>query len=111
MLSGALGGIVMKQVQKMQEDIGRIEKELDGERIEVSSGGGMVKVTITGMGEILGLTIDPVVVDPQEVEMLQDLLVTAVRESLRKAQEVHNERLRGVMPALPPGLNLPGLFG
>ncbi len=111
MLSGPLANVVMKQVQKMQEDVGRIEKELDNERIEVSSGGGMVTVTITGMGELLDIKLDPSIVDPNEIEMLQDLIVTAVREALSRAQEAHSDRMRGAMPALPPGLNLPGLFG
>jgi len=103
--------MVMNQVQKMQEDIGRIEKELDRERIEVSSGGGMVTVTITGMGDILEIKLDPAVVDPGDVQMLEDLVVTAVREALRKAQEEHDHRLSGVMPTLPPGLNLSRLLG
>jgi len=100
----------MNQVKKMQEDIAHVEKELDRERIEVSSGGGMVTVTITGMGEILAIKIDPAVVDPNDVQMLEDLVVTAVREALRRAQQVHDERLSSVLPTLPGGLTLPGLF-
>jgi len=102
---GNMGGM-MKQVKKMYESVQKAQEELAEERIEVASGGGMVKVTVTGKGEILEIKIDPQVVDPDDVEMLEDLVITAVREALTKAKEVEAER----MQAATGGLSLPGMF-
>jgi DNA-binding YbaB/EbfC family protein len=100
-------GNMMKQVQKMQEDTERMEQELGEMRIEASSGGGMVTAVATGRREILEIKIDPQVVDPEDVEMLQDLVVSAVREVLEKADEAKQSR----MEQITGGLNLPpGLF-
>ena len=101
-------GNIQKQMQKMQEDMLRMQDELDAERLETSSGGGMVKVTTSGMGEVLAIQIAPEVVDPNDIEMLQDLVVTAVRDALKKAQEHHTEKMNkitgGLAGKLPPGL-------
>lgn len=104
MVAGVLN-LALKQAKKAQEDIAQIERELDTERLRASAGGGMVVVTVSGMGEILDIKIDPQVVDPNDIEMLQDLVVTAVREALQKAQERHSERMQSVYG----GFNLPGL--
>lgn len=101
-----MGGM-MKQVQKMVEDQQKMEAELAETRVETSSGGGMVKALANGKGEILEIKIDPQVVDPEDVEMLQDLIVSAVREALEKVQEMREERVK----ALTGGLNIPGMPG
>lgn|SRR5687768_13603847 len=94
-----------KMLQKMQQDTLRVQEELDAERLETSAGGGMVKVVTTGMGEVLEIKIAPEVVDPNDIEMLQDLVVTAVRDALKKAQDHHSEKMSGIMG----GLKIPGL--
>jgi DNA-binding YbaB/EbfC family protein len=101
---GGMGGI-MKQAQRMMEQAKKAEEELAAARVEGSSGGGMVKVEATGTGEILAVTIDPEVVDPEDVEMLQDLVVTAVRDALDKSTEMRADRMKD----LTGGLNIPGL--
>jgi len=100
-----MGGM-MKQLKKMYESVQKTQEELAGERIEATSGGGMVKTTVTGKGELLEIKIDPQVVDPDDVEMLEDLVATAVREALAKAKEMEAER----MQAATGGLSLPGMF-
>src|SRR5919199_1765456 len=96
---------VLKQVQKMQAD----QEALAAETVEGSAGGGVVKATVTGMGALESVTIDPSAVDPDDVEMLQDLIVAAVNEGLRQAQELQASRFGGITGALPPGLG--NLFG
>ncbi len=96
-----------KMLQKMQDDMMRLQEQLDAERLETSSGGGMVKVTTTGQGEILEIQIAPEVVDPSDVEMLQDLIVTAVRDAMKKGQENREQKMNSVMGGLP---KIPGLF-
>jgi len=99
-------GNMMKQVQKMAEDTQRLEETLGNERIEAASGGGMVKAIANGKGDILEVKIDPQVVDPEDVEMLEDLVVSAVREVIEKSTELKAERLKEITG----GMNLPGLF-
>ena len=101
-------GNLQKQMQKMQEDLMKAQDQLDAERLETSSGGGMVKVTTSGMGEVLEIIIAPEVVDPSDVEMLQDLVVTAVRDALKKAQEHHSEKMSKITGGLAG--KVPGLF-
>lgn len=93
-------GNLQKQVQKMQEDMLALQEKLDAERMETTSGGGMVKVTTSGMGELLEIKISPEVVDPSDVQMLEDLIVTAVRDALKKAQEHHTEKMSAVTGGL-----------
>jgi DNA-binding YbaB/EbfC family protein len=100
-----LGGM-MKQVQKMADESQRIEQELAGERLEASSGGGMVTAIVSGKGELIDLKIDSQVVDPEDVEMLQDLVVSAIREALENSTKLREER----MQSLTGGLSIPGLF-
>lgn len=99
-------GNLMKQAQKMMEEAKRIEEQLGDERVEATAGGGMVKAVVTGKGELLEVVIDPQVVDPGDVEMLQDLVVSAVREAMENSQEMRSERLKG----LTGGMGIPGLF-
>ena len=81
-------GNLMRQAQKMQEKMAEVQKELGTRAVEASSGGGMVTATVNGNQELVGLKIDPSVVDPKDIEMLQDLVVAAVSEALRKSISV-----------------------
>jgi nucleoid-associated protein EbfC len=96
---------MMKQVQKMQEDMARAQDELSKEVVEASAGGGMVTVKVTGALELIEIKIDPEAVDPEDVEILQDMILAASNEALRTAQDMVQKRLGG----LTSGLNLPGL--
>ena len=100
----------LKQFKKMQSEIARIQEEMGNRRIEASSGGGMVTAVMNGHGELVELRIEPQVVDPQEVEMLQDLIVAAVSEAKRKAQEIMQQEMGSLLPA-GLGAQIPGLFG
>lgn len=102
-------GNIQKQMQKMQEDMVQLQDQLDAERLETASGGGMVKVTTSGMGEVIEIKIAPEVVDPNDIEMLQDLIVTAVRDAIKKAQDHHAEKMNGITGGLTS--KMPGLFG
>lgn len=96
---------MMKQVQKMQKEMARLQEELESRTVEATAGGGAVKVVCSGKQEIHSIVIDPDVVDPEDVEMLQDLVLAAVNEALRQSKEmVTNE-----MSKLTGGFNLPGL--
>ena len=96
---------LMKQAQKMQEQLMAAQAELADTQVEGSAGGGMVKATVTGSGDLLSLSIDPSVVDPEDVETLTDLVVAAVRDAARAAQELTAEK----MGPLAGGMGLPGL--
>ena len=100
---------MMKQVQKMQGEMAKIQSELEEESYEATSGGGVVKVVVNGKNEILDIKIDPEVLDPDDVEMLQDLILAATNEALKKAQETmatEMNKLTGNMkiPGMPGGL-------
>ena len=97
---------MMRQAQKMQQDLMNMQAEMDEKTFEATSGGGMVKATVSGKKELVALEIDPQAVDPEDVEMLQDLVVAAVNEAMRTAEEVAAES----MNKLTGGLNLGG-FG
>lgn len=99
-------GQLMKQAQKMQQQIAKIQEEAASKTVEASSGGGMVTVVANGRQQILSIRISPEVVDPQDVEMLQDLVVAAVNEALKKAQELVAEEMSRITGGLP----IPGLF-
>ena len=98
---------MMRQVQKMQAEMAAAQEALAEELIEASVGGGMVKATVSGTGELQSVSISPDVVDPDDVEMLEDLVVAAVVEATRMAQEKAAERMGG----LTAGLDLGGLGG
>jgi nucleoid-associated protein EbfC len=98
---------MMKQVQKMQADMAKAQEELANELVEATAGGGMVTVRMSGDLELKGLTIDPEAVDPEDVEMLQDMIQAAVNEAIRAAQE----RAASKMNEAAGGLGGPGGLG
>jgi len=91
---------MMKQVQKMQADMMATQERLASETVEASVGGGVVKAVVTGAGALESITIDPGAVDPDDVEMLQDLIVAAVNDSHRKVDEALTEKMGGMIPGL-----------
>lgn len=103
---GGMGNMnnMIKQAQKMQKDMMKVQEELELRQIEASAGGGAVTVVVTGKKELVSIIIKPEVVDPEDVEMLQDLILAAVNEAIRKAEEM----VSGEMGKLTGGLGLPG---
>lgn len=99
-------GNMMKQVQKMQKQMADLQKELEEREVEASAGGGAVTVKVNGKKEVLAVTIDKDVVDPDDVEMLQDLILAATNEALRSADEMVSRE----MQKITGGMNIPGLF-
>ncbi len=101
-------GSFMKQAQKIQAQVAKVQEELAQKTIEASAGGGMVTVVVNGKQEIVSIKFEPEVVDPNDVEMLQDLVVASVNEALRKSQEMVSEEMRKITGGLnlPPGLTL-----
>jgi len=104
MNKGGLGNM-MKQVQQMQAKMAEMQAQLESAEIEGSAGGGMVKVVVNGKNELRSITIDREVVNPDDVEMLQDLIVAALNQAREKAHEIQQQQ----MSSLTGGLNLPGL--
>ena len=104
---GGMGGgnmnNMIRQAQKMQQDMMKAQEELESKTYEAQAGGGVVSASVSGKKELLSVTIDPEAVDPDDVEMLQDLIVAAVNEALRKA----TEDAASQMSKLTGGLNLP----
>jgi DNA-binding YbaB/EbfC family protein len=98
---------MLKQVQKMQADMAKAQEELKNEVVEASAGGGMVTVKVSGDLEIREIRIDPEAVDPEDVELLQDMVLAAVNEALRSAQELAANRMGGLTGGLGD-LGLPG---
>ena len=96
---------IMKQVQQMQADMMATQEKLAAQTVEASVGGGVVKAVVTGSGALESITIDPGAVDPDDVEMLQDLIVAAVNDAQRKA----DEELQRTMGGMRGGLKLPGM--
>ncbi len=99
-------GNILKQAQEMHAKIARLQEEMAGRTVEATSGGGMVNIVMNGKQEIVSIRIDPEVVSREDVEMLQDLIVAAVNEAIRKSQEMMTEEMKKVTG----GLNIPGLF-
>ena len=99
-------GSMMKQAQKMQAKMAQVQEELKNEVLDVSAGGGMIKVTITGDLQIKSIVIDPAAIDPDDAEMLQDMVTAAVNEAIRSAQELAASRMGDVTN----GVNIPGLM-
>lgn len=104
---GNMGKMLMKQMEEMQRKMERIQAELAAETLEASAGGGMVVAVANGMGEFQEVRIKPEVVDPDDVEMLQDLVTAAVKEVLTRANSRREER----MGELTSGMKLPGMGG
>ena len=99
---------MMRQVQKMQADMAKAQDELKNESVEASAGGGMVTVKVSGEMEVLEVRIDPEGVDPDDVELLQDMVQAATNEALRSAQELAANKMGAVTGGLG-GLGLPGM--
>ena len=111
-LGGGLGqlgniGNLMKEAQKTAERMQEMEQELQNERLESTAGGGMVTAVVSGAGQLVEVKIDPKVVDPDDVEMLQDLILTAVQSGLEQASKIREERIQSITG----GLNLPNIPG
>ncbi len=97
---------LMKQAQQMQAKMTTLQKELEAREVEASSGGGMVKVKVNGKQELLDIKIDPECVDPNDVDMLQDLVKAAINEAVKDSQEM----VSSAMSKVTGGLSIPGLF-
>lgn len=97
---------LLKQAQKMQQEMTKAQEELKDKTVEITAGGGAIKVVASGRKEVKEIVIDPEVVNKEDVEMLQDLIMAAVNEALRKAEEMAAEELS----KLTGGMNLPGMF-
>jgi DNA-binding YbaB/EbfC family protein len=103
---GNLQRQVMQMQQQMQQEMARVQEELETTTVDGSAGGGVVKATVTGKQVLTDLTIDPTAVDPDDVEMLQDLVMAAVNDALRASQQLAEERVG----AVTAGLRIPGLL-
>lgn len=97
---------MIKQAQKVQEDMQKTQAELEEKTFDITSGGGACKVTITGKREIQKIELSPEIVDPEDIEMLQDTLVAAVNEAIRKVNETSDAE----MAKVTGGFSMPGLF-
>lgn len=104
-MKGGMGNL-MKQAQQMQQKLAKMQEELGQKTVEASVGGGMVTVMVNGKNEVLRIKIEPQAVDPEDVEMLEDLVMAGVNEALRKAQEMVSTE----MSKLTGGMKIPGLF-
>lgn len=104
-MSKKMLGDMMRQAQKMQQEVLRAQEDAKKKTAEATAGGGMVTVVASGAGEIVSINIEKDVVNPDDVEMLQDLIIAATNEAIKRAQELVNEE----MSKLTGGLNLPGL--
>ena len=100
-------GQLLKQAQQFQSKMAKLQEELAEQTIETSAGGGMVTVVVNGRQEVLSIQIDPEVIDPDDPEMLQDLIMAAINDALLRAKNMMNEE----MGKLTKGLNLPGIPG
>ncbi len=105
-MGGGMNMNMIKQAQKMQQDMLKMQEELEAKQYEAAAGGGMVKAVVNGKHEVLSIEINPDAVDPEDVEMLQDMVVAAVNEAMRKAEAEASQN----MAKLTGGLNLGGLF-
>ena len=104
-MSKKMLGDLMKQAQKMQQEMSRIQEESKKKTVEASAGGGMVVATANGAMELVSIKIERDVVNPDDIEMLQDLVIAAVNEALRRAQQMVSED----MSKITGGMNIPGL--
>jgi DNA-binding YbaB/EbfC family protein len=97
---------LMKQAQQMQQKMATLQKELEGRELETSSGGGMIKIKITGKQQIVSITINKECVDPNDVASLEDLVKTSVNQAIKESQEM----VSGAMSKITGGINIPGMF-
>ena len=101
---------MLKQVQKMQSDMAKVQQDLENKIVTEESGGGMVKATVNGKKEIISITIDDEIVKSADKEMLEDLVVAAVNKALKSAGKMAEEELGAITKGvIPPGFNIPGL--
>ncbi|MFI9203972.1 YbaB/EbfC family nucleoid-associated protein [Streptomyces sp. NPDC053048] len=100
---------LLQQAQKMQQDLARAQEELARTLVEGSAGGGLVKATVSGAGELQGLVIDPKAVDPEDTETLADLVLAAVRDANASAQQMQEQKLGPLAQGLGGGSGIPGL--
>lgn len=100
------GGDMLRQIQQLQEEMARAQEALGSETVSVSVGGGVVQMVMTGHQRLQSVTIAPEILNPDDAEMLQDLIVAAVNEAIERSQQLASER----MASLTGGLNIPGLF-
>ena len=100
---------LMQQAQQMQTQMQQLQEEAANEEVEASAGGGMVTVKANGGGEIVGITIDPKAIDPDDPELLADLILAAVNEALRSANALMESKMQGMLPGGLGGLGLPGM--
>ena len=96
---------LQRMAQQMQQEMVRVQGELEATTVDGSSGGGVVSATVTGKQELVTITIDPTVVDPNDIEMLQDLVVTAINDALGRSRDLAEEK----MAAVTGGLRIPGM--
>ncbi len=101
-------GNMMKQLKKVQDRMNKLQEELATRTVEGSAGGSMVTAVVNGKQELVSLKIEKEVVDPDDIEMLQDLIVAAVNQGIKKSQDMMNEEMSKLTGGL--GLNIPGLF-
>ena len=107
-MKGGMQGM-LKQVQKMQEEMQKVQSQLGNLTVCEEAGGGMIKATANGNKEIISVTIDPQVINPEEKEILEDLVVAAVNKALQSANKMAEEEIGKVTKGmLPPGMNIPG---
>jgi hypothetical protein len=107
-MKGGMQGM-LKQVQKMQEEMQRVQQELGNKTVTEEAGGGMIKATVNGNKELVSIEIDPQVINVDEKEILEDLVVAAVNKAIQSANKMSEEELAKVTKGLiPPGLNIPG---
>ncbi|HEY4619343.1 MAG TPA: YbaB/EbfC family nucleoid-associated protein [Nitrospirota bacterium] len=107
-MSKKMFGDIMKQAQKMQEQLAKVQEEAANKIVEASAGGGMVTVTANGRQEVLSVKIERDVVNPDDIEMLQDLIVAATNEALKKGRDMLADEMKSMTGGL--GLNIPGLM-
>ncbi|HCL79458.1 MAG TPA: YbaB/EbfC family nucleoid-associated protein [Synergistaceae bacterium] len=105
---GGMGNMnkIMKQAQKMQADMAKVQEELGNDRVDGSAGGGMVTVTATGQGDVVAVRVDPQIFEEADVEMLEDLILAAVNDALRRSKQLAEEK----MGRITGGLGSMGLF-
>ena len=98
---------LMRQAQKMQEDMAAKQEELEAREYDISAGGGVVNLKISGKKEILSISISPDIVDPDDIETLEDILVAAVNEAIKRVEDTNSEEMSKITGGIP---NMPGMF-
>jgi len=105
-------GQLMQHARKLQEKMARLQEELAHRTVEASAGGGMVTVSVNGRQQVMDIKIEAEVVNPGDVEMLQDLIIAAINEGIKRSQEMASEEMQKLTGGINiPGLNIPGLLG